>query len=396
MREQREPWLTLPAKESGSKDSPRLDARFRTHVVAVQRASASPAESLARPPSRPVPGPREPEIAVPPPPAGAAPTPAAIERAAAAAAISQRSATRLELRSAHPPVVAVPPPPAPKTVETRAAVAAAISLDDLPPVSSPDWAVKVGEAAKMVDVVVVFYTAAYRGSEMFEFAFRTVVNEVLPQAGRPYTVYRFSLDAEPGFVPEMATSLGLPADNPVTAAGFAWSGPGRRLFLLGDHALESPAVFQRALRRTLTGRPAELPRASAARRPPAASAERPRGGAVRPWSGRVLAILAWCLFGTAALGAVAVGVAPQWTSSLLHPTSVPGPAADNQSPPANTQLGATSPAVGPDNTASASPAAPAQAQTKPAKPVKHARRKHTPWLSLNPTYWGLPSDGRTR
>ncbi len=90
----------------------------------------------------------------------------------------------------------------------------------------------------MLDVVVVFYTMACLGSDIFELAFQTLVNEVLPQMGRPYAVYRFSLDAEPRFVSEMAESLGLPEHNPVTSQGFAWSGPGRPLFIIGDRALQ--------------------------------------------------------------------------------------------------------------------------------------------------------------
>ena len=279
-------------------------------------------------------------------------------------------------------------------------------FDDVPVVSSVDWAAKVGEAAKMVDVVVVFYAAAYLGSDMFEFAFGTVVNELLPRLGRPYTVYRFSLDAEPGFVPEMVTSLGLPTDNAVTVAGFAWSGPGRRIFILGDRAFESPAIFQRYLRRGLAGEPADASRAGEGRRQLIASLEsEPRRRAVKPWGGRALAVVAWCLFGSAALGAAVLGVAPRWTNSLLHPTSVPveganipgqGAAMNNAAALGNTRTGVTALPVNPDEAAGASYADPAPAPVKPTKPVKHPRRKQTPWLSLNPTYWGLPSGDRSR
>ena len=104
-------------------------------------------------------------------------------------------------------------------------------------------------------------------------------------------------------------------------------------------------------------------------------------------------ILAWCLFGTAALGAVAVGVAPQWANSLLHPASVPAPATENVSPSSNAQSVSIPSAISPDNAAGTAPAGADQGQTKPAKTVRHAK-KHTPnWLSLNPTYWGLPSQG---
>src|SRR5271169_5687003 len=253
MREQREPWLRLPAKETRGGGSLRLDSRFRTHVVTTRRPNPPPAEPLPQTPGRSSREPEEPEFLLSVPVAGAVPTPVAIERAAAAAAISRPSPPRPAQRRVEPPAPMEAPrsPPA----ETRAPRAPEIGVDDLPAVSSADWVAKVGEAAKMVDVVVVFYTAAYLGSEKFAFAFRTVVNEVLPQLGRPYTAYRFSLDDEPHFVTEMSESLGLPQDNPVTVAGFAWSGPGRRLFLLGDHALESPSMFQRSLRRSLMGQP---------------------------------------------------------------------------------------------------------------------------------------------
>jgi hypothetical protein len=301
-------------------------------------------------------------------------------------------------RGTPPRVAPETPRPAPKFVEPRSSAAPAIGFDDLTPVSSSDWVVKVGEAAKIVDVVVVFYTAAYLGSEMFEFAFRTVVNQVLPQAGRPYTVYRFSLDDEPGFVPEMATSLGLPADNPVTVAGFAWSGPGRRLFVIGDHALESPTVFQRSLRRSLMGQPVEAPRASAARPEPAARLDRPRRGAVRARSGRVLAILAWCLFGTAALGAAVVGVAPQWASFLLHPEAHQSPAlspkapagsSDAQSRPSPSAASLGNPTLGDAANGTRSGTAAAVDSAKPTR--AHAHKKRAPASSSEtPSYWGLP------
>ncbi len=397
MREQREPWLKLPAKEVGTNEKPRPDPRFRTHVVAVPRAAAA-----APPPPRPAPtGPKEPEIGIPAARSGAAPTPAAIERAAAAARLAAPIVVRSEPARARPAVVAETPRLAVRPADTRAPAAPSIGLDDVPLVSSADWVAKVGEAAKMVDVVVVFYTAAYLGTEMFEFAFRTVVNEVLPHLGRPYTLYRFSLDDEPEFVSEMATSLGLPLDNPVTVAGFAWSGPGRRIFLLGDRALQSPAVFQRSLRRSLAGEPAQVPRANVDRRQPAANLERPPRDVVRTWGGRAIAILAWCLFGTAALGAAIVGFAPQWTSSMLHPASLPEKSApaNQPSPSGSPPTGAIAPPLSPANDATAIGAVEPAAPPKPARPVKHIHRRHTPRMSSNPTYWGLPSlptEGRNR
>jgi hypothetical protein len=395
MREQREPWLKLPAKKPGKVEEPRLDQRFRTHVVTTGHAAPGAPQAAVRSVG-PMPEPWEPEIGLLEPRTSAAPTAAAIERAAAAATLARPIVVRPEPPRPRPAVVAEPPRPSPQPDGARTAAAApAIGLDDLPRVSSVDWLAKVGEAAKMVDVVVVFHTAAYLGTEMFEFAFRTVVNDVLPHLERPYTIYRFSLDDEPEFVPEMAISLGLPPDNPVTLAGFAWSGPGRRLFLLGDNALQSPAVFQRALRRSLAG---ERPTGSPARAEPVASDERP-GRAMRSWSARAIAVLAWCLFGTAALGAAVVGLAPQWTSSLLYPTALPDKSVPVDNPPSSggTQVGTIAPLATPDNDSTT--AGSEQSSAKSAKPAKHVQRKHTSRLSLNPTYWGLPSlptEGRNR
>lgn len=396
MREQREPWLTLPAKEAGGGGIPRLDPRFRTHVVEV-RSSPGAAQPLPRPPGLPVPEPAEPATAVPLRSTGGPPTPDAIERAAAAAWLSTPASTRPAPRSARPGVPLVTPRSAPKSSDTLAPGAPEIRFDDLPTVTSADWVLKVGEAAKIVDVVVVFYTAAYLGSDMFELAFRTVVNQVLPQFGRPYTVYRFSLDAEPGFVPEMAESLGLASDNPVTVAGFAWSGPGRPLFLIGDHALESPAAFQRSLRRNLAEQQPDAPRGSSARYQAITRLDGPLGQGMRPWSGRVLAVLAWCLFGTAALGAAVVGVAPQWASSLLHPESVSAP----KDPPRSTDTRVAPAAASPGNAtggAAGNAAQGAQAPGNSAKPAQTPvvrKKKPASTLSASPTYWGLP-EGQPR
>ena len=392
MRDQREPWLKLPAKEPGSGEIPRPNPRFRTHVVTVQRTSGPPVAPPVGPPRVRSPEPKEPEVRRP---ERELPTPVAIERAAAAAAVSQRP----PIRVVHQRVVMEAPRLAPKPVEARAPDASVVSLNDLPVVSSADWAVKVGEAAKMVDVVVVFYTAAYTGSDMFTFAFRTVVNEALPQQRRPYTVYRFSLDAEPDFVAEMSASLGLPPNNPVTVAGFAWSGPGRRLFVIGDRAMESPGVFQRSLRQSLMGQPGRFAGEGAARQPAPAGFERPRASAMRPWGGRVLIILAWCLFGTAALGAAVVGVAPQWASSLLHPAALPSATSVPKDFPRSSaaQAGATAPAANLGNSIGASlgeAAQGTQGSIAPAKPAHtHTRKKRAAnSFSAAPTYWGLPEN----
>lgn len=397
MREQREPWLKLPTKEPGSSKSPRLDTRFRTHVVAVQRPSPPASLQSPEPPRRSSAIPKEPKFELSLQRGAPQPSAAAIERAAAAAGIGTSAAIRLRPRSPPPRVAPEVPRPAPKPVEPRPAAAQAMGFDDVALVTSADWAVKVGEAAKLVDVVVVLYTAAYLGSEMFKFAFRTVVNEVLPQTRRPYTVYRFSLDDEPEFVPEMVASLGLPLDNPVTQAGFAWSGPGRRLFVIGDRALQSSSVFQRALRRNLTGEAADNPRA-VTRRDPAASRDRPYRGALRPWSGRVLAIVAWCLFGSAAVGAAVMGVAPQWASSLLHPESQRSPASAPKDPsgssntqsrpsPSAASLGNTS--LGEAVNGNESGTAATANTAKPARSRGHKKRAPSSF-SAAPSYWGLP------
>src|SRR5215469_6087357 len=174
MREQREPWLTLPDKDRGS-GSPRLNSRFRTHIVTGRPSAPAPAASLSpslsspsvSPPSGgPLRGHKEPELSSPSggplrehkepelqvPTAGIAPTPAAIERAAAAAAISQPALTRLAPEGTRRSV-ADPSGRALRSVVIRAPAAPDVGLNDLPAVSPADWAAKVGEAAKMVDVV---------------------------------------------------------------------------------------------------------------------------------------------------------------------------------------------------------------------------------------------------
>jgi len=275
----------------------------------------------------------------------------------------------------------------------RAPGAPPLGINDLPVVSSADWVAKVGEAAKMVDVVVVFYRAAYLGSEMFELAFQTVVNELLPQMGRPYAVYRFSLDAEPRFVSEMAESLGLPRDNPVTAAGFAWSGPGRRLLIIGDRALQSRAAFSRFFRESPDSEQ------GGGRQSGFAELERSRQRESRSRASllgrRALAIVAWCLFGTAALAAAAVGVKPQWARSLLGSATAPAPiGVPNASPQgSDVQTNVALPAPKLDAPAGGAPGEQAQAPVNSSiesRPVYgHLRKKRAPPAS---TFWGLPED----
>ncbi len=180
MREQREPWLRLPDKVPGGDGERRLDPRFRTHIVAIQRQVPSPVEAPPpQPSSRPLPAPTPPQTVL----TLGAPDPVAIERAAAEAAIPKPAAARASRspvrRGAEPVLSAAGSRPTARHSETRAPP---LGLHELPAVSSADWAAKVGEAAKIVDVVVVFYTSAHLGSDMFRLAFQTVVNEVLPRA----------------------------------------------------------------------------------------------------------------------------------------------------------------------------------------------------------------------
>jgi hypothetical protein len=414
MREQREPWLNLPEKEPGGEGDERVDPRFRTHIVTTHGGGAAEprgaiTKPLLRSPSQSLQAPVPPSSVVPF--RAAAPQGPVVTVRAAEPVLSkpapapQAPPGSLAQRSVAPaPASAIPHPVPPKRAGVRAPGAPPLGINDLPVVSSADWVAKVGEAAKMVDVIVVFYTAAYLGSDMFQLAFQTVVNEVLPQISRPYTVYRFCLDAEPSFVGEMAESLGLPHDNPVTVAGFAWSGPGRRLLLIGDRALESRAAFSRFLRRSVTAQQ-QMPPAgvSGARQRDTAGLEHPRERTPRPRTrflgGRALTILAWCLFGTAALGALVVGVAPQVARSLLQPRVFTGRAsAPTDSPNGSNAQAVSPPAAKLDTSAGVSSGGEAQAPANPASgrarsAHAHARRKHMPSsLTLNPTYWGLPEE----
>jgi hypothetical protein len=403
MREQREPWLKVPEKGPGSGEDQQPDARFRTHVVTDHGGSAAaPAEPPPAAPSPPPPV-SPPARVVPFSLAGATrQKPAAAERAEPEIATPTAAPRPAPApphpappppRNTAPPAAAPTPRPTSKRTGVRAPGAPPLGINDLPAVSSADWAVKVGEAAKMVDVVVVFYTVAYLGSQMFELAFQTVVNEVLPQMGRPYAVYRFSLDAEPRFVAEMAESLGLPGDNPVTAAGFAWSGPGRPLLIIGDRALESRGAFSRFLRQSLESQQAPQARNVGARQLDFAEPERPRERMPRSrgrlLGGRALAVLAWCLFGTAALGAAVVGVKPEWARSLLQPATAPAPAGVPKALPQASD--APTNALPPAASLDIPPGNQAQAPVNPgmgSRPVPaHVRKKHPP---RPPTYWGSP------
>ncbi len=367
MREQREPWLKLPeSKPGGDETRPATDPRFRTHVVTMR-----PVPAAQSGPVLPFPG------------AG---------KTQEAPTAARREPEPMLLRQILPrPVPSAPPRAA---GGPRAPASGPLGITDLPVVSSADWVAKVGEAAKMVDVVAVFYSAACLGSEVFEFAFHNLVNEVLPQMGRPYTLYRFSLDAEPDFVVEMAESLGLMEGNAVTAGGFAWSGPGRRLILIGDHALETRSAFQRFLRRSTLAQRADFPAVGVgarARSGTAITQDDPLRLAQRAGTGfrvgRVFVAVAWCLFGTAALGAVVIGVEPKWARSVLGLV----PSATTNIAPPPTALGADAP----------QPAAPADLSAgQAAQPVKpaavahpHVRKRHPQSsFTVSPTYWGLPEN----
>jgi hypothetical protein len=385
MREDREPWLELPDKNLGE-DGPRCDPRFRTHVVATTAGGSEASALTPTDPPKPKPAPRPlPEPTPPKPVLG-------LQRRlpeAEAATPARRLAPR----------VANPPPPG-----KRGLGAPPLALSELPLVSSADWVDKVGEAAKIVDVVVVFYRSECVGSDMFELAFHTVVNEMLPQAGRPYTAYRFSLDVEPDFVSEMAESLGLPPDNPVTDAGFAWCGPGRRLFLVGDRALGSRAAFSRFVRRSLAAQQVPL----AGENGPGDRDPVELGGMQETlarsraplWGGRALPLLAWFLFGTTALGAAAVGVAPQWAHSLWHPAKYAAPKDSSAASSGSAMPGSAVPPVASlDNPDGGSPANSAQAPTGSdnKRPAAHAhpRKKHSATsLSWGAPYLSAPERGR--
>jgi hypothetical protein len=147
------------------------------------------------------------------------------------------------------------------------------------------------------------------------------------------------------------------------------------------------------------GQPARFPSEGAARQPAPADFERPRASAMRPWGGRVLVILAWCLFGTAALGAAVVGVAPQWANSLLHPMALSSPTDVPKDLPriGDGKAGATAPAASLGNSIGASVGERAQGtqgSVGPARPAQtHTRKKRAAnSSSAAPTYWGLPEN----
>jgi hypothetical protein len=250
-----------------------------------------------------------------------------------------------------PATPAAPAPPPSQVVQPAASARPAQSLADLPPVSASDWVQKVGESARKLDVVVVFHSIAHSGSDAFQFAFRTMMQEVLPQLGRPYVVYRFSLDAEPTFVMEMAECLGLPANSAVTGAGILWSGPRRRLSLIGDRAFQSRSAFSRFLQETLALQHAHLPsgalsgadvpssQAPRARPQPAAAA------AAQPKSGvrRRLTAAALMLVGTLVAVALLASTVIDWrptppiSQGPVMPTAQPAPALAPDPPPQASQ-----------------------------------------------------------
>jgi hypothetical protein len=242
-----------------------------------------------------------------------------------------------------PATPTAPPSPPPQVAPPAASTRPAQSLADLPPVSASDWVQKVGESARKLDVVVVFHSIAHSGSDAFQFAFRTMMQEVLPQLGRPYVAYRFSLDAEPTFVTEMAECLGLPANSAVTGAGILWSGPRRRLSLIGDRAFQSRTTFSRFLQETLASQHARLPSgalsgaampssdAPRAKAQPAAAAPVPPKAAVRRRFTAAALMLAGTLVAVALLASTVIDWRPAPPISqgpimpAMQPTLTPDP-----------------------------------------------------------------------
>lgn len=225
-------------------------------------------------------------------------------------------------------------PPPTSAAKSATSPAPARSLADLPAVSGSDWVQKVAEGARSVDVVVVFHSIAQSGSDAFQFAFHTMMQEVLPRLGRPYVAYRFSLDAEPSFVRDMAECLGLPADSAVTGSGMLWSGPRRRLSLMGDRAFASRVAFSQSLPAVLASQQVRLPSsalplASAPAAPRPATAERaappkPPASVTR----RRLTAVTLLLAGVLVAGALLAGTVFDW-----HREPPLGPAPSSQSAP---------------------------------------------------------------
>lgn len=111
----------------------------------------------------------------------------------------------------------------------------------------------------------------------------------------------------------------------------------------------------------------------------------------------MLAIVAWCLFGSAAVGAAVVGVAPQWASSLLHPDAQRSPAPAPKGPSGNsdTQTHPPPSAASLGNAILGEGASDNQGGTATANTAKaaraHGHKKRAPAsFSAAPTYWGLP------
>jgi hypothetical protein len=155
-------------------------------------------------------------------------------------------------------------------------------------------------------------------------------------------------------------------------------------------------VLSRFLRRKLTAQPTAIADETGWRQRSAVSPERPRERVEpsrRAPLGRALVILAWCLFGTAALGAAVVGVAPQFASSLFRTAALPGVQPSATDPTAGAvPATSTPPAPNLGNSAGGAAGTGAQAPVNPSKPAPpQARKKRAAGTTgSNPTYWGLP------
>ena len=290
-----------------------------------------------------------------PPRTEALPPPAVIANPSPRASKSPWARPHAPTPEARPSPAASPPPPPAEPVPSPAP---AQSLADLPPVSASDWVQKVAESAQKLDVIVVFHSIAHSGSDAFQFAFRTMIQEVLPRLGRPYVAYRFSLDAEPSFVTEMAECLGLPSDSVVTGAGIFWSGPRRRLSLMGDRAFESRAAFSGYLQATLISQHARLPSGilpGAAPTPARAATATPTPVPSKVASRRRIFAAAWLLMGMLVAAGLLASTAFDWRRS---PPPLPPEPVPHATPSATTQLPSNIPEAAPRAVQPTAPAAP--------------------------------------